>query len=109
MAKKVTVREVMAQLKRVELRQRAQRAVLRKCPVKFLKEMTEVIRLESASSFWRVPMTGQKKYYLDMLTHVQEEDLPTEKLKRDEYARQDWVHTREVPREYLKEWQEYLA
>ena len=72
-------------------------------------EGTEVIRLESASSFWRVPMTGQKKYYLDMLTHVQEEDLPTEKLKRDEYARQDWVHTREVPREYLKEWQEYLA
>ena len=98
----------MAQLKAAELKQEAQRAVLRSCPVDFLKEMAEVVNIANASSFWRVPMKGQKKYYLDKLTRVSVDDLPTEKLIRDKEARLDWINTREGARKYLDEWREYL-
>ena len=103
------VREVMEQLQVAGLKQDAQRAILRKCPEKFLEEMSEVISLKSSVSFWRLPTKGKKKYYLDMLTHVYREDLPTETLKRDVRERLDWLNTRKFSGEYQSEWKAYLA
>lgn len=107
--KKISVRELMEQLKAAGTDQGAQRAVLRTCPVNFLQEMAEVVAMCSHLNFWRVPMTGKKKYYLDKLTHVYMENLPTEALKRNEATRLNWVNTCAGKREYLGEWKEYLA
>ena len=104
------VREVMEQLQAAGLKHEAQRAVLKKCSENFLEEMAEVINLKDSVSFWSLPTKGKKKkYYLDMLTHVYREDLPTEALKRDVCERLDWLNTRKFSGEYLSEWKAYLA
>ena len=102
------VSEVMEQLKTVRTDRQAQRAILRRCPVNFLKEMCEVMYLQGAGRLEGIQPGHEKKCYLDLLTAVSAEDLPLARLERDVYARKDWLVTREVEREYLAEWQEYM-
>ncbi len=53
-------------------------------------------------------MKGRKKYYLDMLTHVYKENLPTEMLKRKKAEILAWLMARETNGEYLSQWEDYL-
>ena len=103
------VREVLEQLQAAGLKHEVQRMVLKKCSENFLEEMAEIIHLKDSVSFWKLHTKGKKKYYLDMLTHVYCEDLPTEALKRDVSERLNWLSTRKFSGEYLNEWKVYLA
>ena len=105
----VNVKAVIEQLQAVGADHEAQRAILRKLPEAFLKEMAEVVNMKMSSRFWRMPMKGRKKYYLDMLTHVYKENLPTEMLKRKKAEILAWLMARETNGEYLAQWKKYLA
>mgnify|MGYP002855286455 CR=1 FL=1 len=105
----INVKAVMEQLQAVGADHEAQRAILRKLPEAFLKEMAEVVNMKMSSRFWRMPMKGRKKYYLDMLTHVYKENLPTEMLKRKKAEILAWLMARETNGEYLAQWKKYLA
>ena len=104
MKKETSISEVMKQLKGVALDPNEHRAILRKCSEEFLEHMAEVISMKPAYSFWRKPMRGLKKYYLDMLTRVYREKLPTEQLKEDVEKRLAWV----AQKEHLTDWSDYL-
>ena len=105
----VNVKAVIEQLQAVGADHEAQRAILRKLPEAFLKEMAEVVNMKMSSRFWRMPMKGRKKYYLDMLTRVYKENLPTEILKRKKAEILAWLMARETNGEYLAQWKKYLA
>ena len=105
----VNVKAVIEQLQAVGADHEAQRAILRKLPEEFLKRMAEVVNMKMSSRFWRMPMKGRKKYYLDMLTRVYKENLPTEILKRKKAEILAWLMARETNGEYLAQWKKYLA
>ncbi len=108
MAKTITVNAVMEQLKMAGNEQSANRAVLRKCSEDFLEEMAEVVSQQSSCFFWRLPMKGRKKYYLDKLAQVRVEDLPIAKLERDKEACLSWLQGREGKGKFTNEWISYL-
>ena len=105
----VNVKAVMEQLQAVGADHEAQRGILRKLPENFLKEMAEVVNMKWSHTFWRMPMKGRKKYYLDMLTHVYKENLPTEILTRKKAEILTWLTGIKSGLEYLAQWKKYLA
>ena len=105
----VNVKAIMEQLQAVSADHEAQRGILRKLPENFLKEMAEVVNMKWSHTFWRMPMKGRKKYYLDMLTHVYKENLPTEILKRKKAEILTWLTGIRGGLEYLAQWKKYLA
>ena len=105
----VNVKAIMEQLQAVGADHEAQRGILRKLPENFLKEMAEVVNMKWSHTFWRMPMKGRKKYYLDMLTHVYKENLPTEILKRKKAEILTWLTGIRGGLEYLAQWKKYLA
>ena len=105
----VNVKAIMEQLQAVGADHEAQRGILRKLPENFLKEMAEVVNMKWSHTFWRMPMKGRKKYYLDMLTHVYKENLPTEILTRKKAEILTWLTGIRGGLEYLAQWKKYLA
>ena len=103
MTKKISISEVMEALKAAGADQNAQRAILRKLPAEFLKNMCEVIRMQDIARM-RISPYHVKRDTLDILTRVHASALPPEKLMSNTSERLEWLSKRE----YLSEWYEYL-